>query len=347
MAGESAVVLASGVVFTCVVASLFAYPLGNRRTVLALVASALMWALVLAGAISTGEVRTPSAALLFLVAGIAASLPAAGIFGALRRGAGPTAAATALWTLVALVPPAALLFGDGSLWVLETVGVLDYAGALIFAVPGVGLVVVLRLASSRVAAELSPPARHPLVAAVLIWLSVLAWLVGSELTLSEATAGIVLAGLVTPVMSAVGWAVVERIRFARNSVAAAGSGTIAGLVAVLAAAPYVDLLWSAVLGAVVGPVTAMLGLSHSRSDGWRGSPRHLVAILPAAGAVGIVFLGLFASERGLVYTGKLDALLTQLAAVLFVALWAAASGVLVSMLLRSRRPVRHRHMGGR
>jgi Amt family ammonium transporter len=340
--GELAVWFASGVVLSCVVASLFAYPLGNRRTVGALVASAGVWAFLVAAAYVAGEVRTLSAAVLFVVAGTAASLPAAGIFGALGRANVPTAAAAALWTLVALVPPAVLLFGNGSMWILETVGVLDYAGALIFAVPAVGIVVVLRLARSRATGDPSPPARHPLVAAVLIWISVLAWLVGSELTLSEATPGILLAGVVAPVVSAIGWAVVERIRFATNTVAAAGSGAIAGLVAVLAAAPYVDLLWSCVLGAVVGPVTAMLGFAHSGPNGWRGSPRHLIAILPVAGAVGIVFLGLFANERGLVYTGKLDSLLTQLSAVVLVAVWSAACGVLVSMLLRTRRTGRHR-----
>jgi ammonia channel protein AmtB len=144
------------------------------------------------------------------------------------------------------------------------------------------------------------------------------------------------------VVSALGWVVVERIRLATNSVAAAGSGAIAGLVAVLAAAPYVDLLWSSALGAVVGPVTALIAFGGP-GIAWRGGLRHLVAILPAAGASGIVFLGLFAAERGLVYTGKADVLLTQVAALLLVTGWAALIGALVSVPLRSRRPVaRHR-----
>ena len=343
MAGEWPVWLASGVVLSCVVACLFAYPLGNRRTVAGLAVSALVWAALLAAALATGEVRSVAAAILFTVAGTAASLPAAAVFGALGRPLVVTAVAAAAWTALALVPPAVLLFGNGSLWILETVGVLDYAGALVIAVPAFGVVLALQLVRIRRSTPPRPSSRHPLVAAVLVWTCVLAWLTGSELMLSEATAGILLAGVVTPVVSAAGWAVVERIRLARNTVAAAGSGAIAGLVSVLAAAPYVDLLWSAALGAVVGPVTALIAFGGSAGSAWRGGLRHLIAILPAAGAAGIVFLGLFAAERGLVYTGKADVLLTQVAALLLVTGWAAVVGALVALPLRSRRPAaRHR-----
>jgi Amt family ammonium transporter len=339
--GEWPVWIAAGVVLCCLVACLFAYPLGNRRTVAGLGASALVWAVLLASASATGEVRSVAAAVLFTIAGTAASLPAAAVFAALRRPVGPTAAAAAGWTALALLPPAVLLFGNGSIWILQTVGVLDYAGALVVAAPAFGVVLALRLVGIRRSTPPRPASRHPLVAAVLVWASVLAWLAGSELRLSEATGGILLAGVVTPLVSSIGWAVVERIRLARNTVAAAGSGAIAGLVAVLAAAPYVDLLWSAALGAVVGPVTALIAFRGSAT--WRGSLRHLVAILPAAGAGGILFLGLFAAERGLVYTGKADVFLTQTAALLLVAGWAALVGALVAVPLRSRRPVaRHR-----
>lgn len=343
MTAEWPVWFASGVVLSCLIACLFAYPLGNRRTVAGLAASAFVWVALLATALVTGEVRSAAAAVLFTVAGTAASLPAAAVFGALRRPVLPTAVAAGAWTALALVPPAVLLFGDGSIWILETVGVLDYAGALVIAVPATGFVLALRLVRTRRSASPRPAARHPLVAAVLVWTSVLAWLAGSELMLSDATGGILLAGVVAPTVSAIGWAVVERIRLARNTVAAAGSGAIAGLVAVLAAAPYVDLLWSAALGAVVGPVTAMIAFGGSAGPVWRGGLRHLVAILPAAGALGIVFLGLFADERGLVYTGKADVFLTQVAALLLVTGWSALVGLLVAVPLRSAKPVaRHR-----
>jgi ammonia channel protein AmtB len=343
MTGEWPVWFASGVVLSCLVACLFAYPLGNRRTVAGLSASALVWVALLTTALVTGEVRSGAAAVLFTIAGTAASLPAAAVFAALERPVLPTALAAAGWTALALVPPAVLLFGNGSIWILETVGVLDYAGALVIAVPAFGVVLALRLVRIRRTTPPQPSTRHPLVAAVLVWTCVLAWLAGSELTLSAATADILLAGVVTPVLSAVGWAVVERIRLATNTVAAAGSGAIAGLVAVLAAAPYVDFLWSAVLGAIVGPVTALIAFGGSAGPAWRGGLRHLIAILPAAGAAGIVFLGLFAAERGLVYTGKADVLLTQVAALLLITGWAALVGVLVSVPLRSRKPLaRHR-----
>jgi ammonia channel protein AmtB len=343
VAGEWPVWFASGVVLSCLVACLFAYPLGNRRTVAGLAASALVWAGLLAIAHATGEVRSAAAAVLFTVAGTAASLPAAAVFAALGRPVVRTAVVAAGWTALALVPPAVLLFWNGSVWILETVGVLDFAGALVIAVPAFGVVLALRLIRTRGSTLPRPASRHPLVATVLVWTSVLAWLAGSELMLSDATAGILLAGVVTPVVSAVGWAVVERIRLATNTVAAAGSGAIAGLVAVLAAAPYVDLLWSAALGAVVGPVTALVAFGGSGGTAWRGGLRHLIAILPAAGAGGILFLGLFAAERGLVYTGKADVFLTQLAALLLVTGWAALVGVLVSLPLRSRRQLaRHR-----
>jgi ammonia channel protein AmtB len=343
MTGEWPVWFASGVVLSCVAACLFAYPLGNRRTVAGLAASALVWAVLLAVALGSGEVRSVAAAVLFTIAGTAASLPAAALFAALERPVPATALAAAAWTALALVPPAVMLFGRGSMWILETVGVLDYAGVLVIAVPSVGVVLTLRLVRVRRSTPPRPAARRPLLGAVLVWTSVLAWLAGSELTLSAATGGILLAGVVTPVVSAIGWAVVERIRLATNSIAAASSGVIAGLVAVLAAAPYLDLLWSAVLGAVVGPVTALIAFSGPAGVAWRGGLRQLIAILPAAGAVGIVFLGLFAMERGLVYTGKADVFLTQAAALLLITGWSAVVGALVSIPLRSRRPIaRHR-----
>ncbi len=303
----------------------------RRGLLLRAAPAAVVWlALILVGALA-GVVVAVSAALVYAGLGIALALAAALAVPPRARGA-RAAIVAGLWTLLVPVPLAALSFDPAIVYDAAGLVPLDYGAALAIAVPWLGPLAARVASGTRLSGDRhGPPALRLALATAFVWLVALAWLAGIELHLDSDTSRVLTTAVLAPIASAAGWLVVERLRLARTTPGAAASGVVAGVAAALPAGASLDPLWSIILGAVAGCSSALIGYS-ARAAAWHwGSLRHVLALTSIPAAIGVVFLGLFASEYGLVYTGSVDLVESQFVAVAASALWSGA-GTAVAFL---------------
>jgi Amt family ammonium transporter len=236
------------------------------------------------------------------------------------------------WSTLVFVPAAAISFG--------TMSALDHGGSLAANVaPGASALSVLLVGGGR-APRLQPMTLTMGVAGVVaVVFGWVAWLVGSELAVDQATLGIVLAGLLGSLGGLGGWLLVQRVAHQATSLNAVAAGAISGVVAITAGAPLYTPLSAAVTGLVAGGAAGLLTMSRakaSRRAQWSIAGTHLLA-----GGIGVVVIGVAGSGVGFIFTGQPALALSQLVAVLLV----AGGSLLVSMLLwlavrRARPPAR-------
>ncbi len=116
-----------------------------------------------------------------------------------------------------------------------------------------------------------------------------------------------------------GWIGVEHFREKKATSIGAGSGAIAGLVAITPACANVKPLWAIVLGLLAGALCCRaielkykFGLDDSLD---------VVGIHGVGGFLGCWFLGFFATDTGLIYSGNFEQLIVQVVASVGVALY--------------------------
>lgn len=165
--------------------------------------------------------------------------------------------------------------------------------------------------------------------ALVGWTLWIGWLVGMELAIDDVTPRIVVGAIVTPVLSASTWLLVQRLRHDETTREGAIAGLVAGLAAITSACGYVDLVGAAVIGVVSGALGSVV--AHSLMTRAAPVARLLPIALAIGSGTGIVALGIFSTRIGLAYTGQPELLFGQVASLLAVA---AYSGVISLVLWR-------------
>lgn len=152
--------------------------------------------------------------------------------------------------------------------------------------------------------------------AALLWFGWFGFNAGTATTADEVGL-IMLNTLVAPAAGLLGWLACDAARGRRASSVGAVSGAVAGLVAITPACADLTPGWATLLGAVAGALCAWaitLKFRLGYDDSLDVVGLHLVA-----GALGTLFLGVFATGTGLLATGSWGLLLVQLISVLAVA----------------------------
>lgn len=171
--------------------------------------------------------------------------------------------------------------------------------------------------------------------ALVGWTLWIGWLVGMELAIDDVTARIVVGAIVTPVLSAATWLVVQRLRHDETTREGAIAGLVTGLAAITSACGYVDVVGAAVIGVAAGALGSIA--AHSLVTPSAPLARLLPIALTIGSGTGIVALGIFSTRIGLAYTGQPELLFGQVASLLAVAAYAGIiSLVLWRLLLRLR-----------
>ena len=119
-----------------------------------------------------------------------------------------------------------------------------------------------------------------------------------------------------------GWILMERRKEGKATSIGAGSGAVAGLVAITPACANLYPLWAIVLGVLAGALCA-LAIEMKYKFGFDDS-LDVVGIHGVGGFLGCWFLGFFATDTGLFYSGKFDQLIVQVLASVGVALYSLA-----------------------
>jgi Amt family ammonium transporter len=104
----------------------------------------------------------------------------------------------------------------------------------------------------------------------------------------------------------IGWLIVERFKDGKATSVGAASGAVAGLVAITPSCAYLTPTWALVLGLLTGVLCA-LAVELKFTFGFDDS-LDVVGIHLVGGLIGTLFLGFFATEVGLIYSGSFDQL---------------------------------------
>lgn len=228
----------------------------------------------------------------------------------------------ALYTVTVFAPVAISLFSLGDGFLGADLAALDLAGALpvlIAAGGGSAAILVLsrRTAGPEAYVSAGPVVLLPILFA--IWVFWVAWMVGLESAIDEATPRIVVSGVVAPIAAAVVWLIVQRALHAHTTVVGLVGGLFCGMASIAPAAAYLDTVGAVLTGAIAGAVCSMTGYALVRRT---RNPVWMLAIALALGAgLGTGLLGAFATRSGLMFTGQPEVLFTQFASVLLVLAW--------------------------
>ena len=241
---------------------------------------------------------------------------------------GPWMVFVGLFSVLVYFPVAAWVWGGG--WIMnlgESLGmpaVIDYAGGTAVHInAGAAALALALVLGKRVAfgKGIHQPHNVPLtlIGVAILWFGWFGFNAGAQAFGDMSQVGLITINTFVATSAAIlGWMAVDMVRDGRATSVGAGSGAIAGLVAITPACANLTPGWSIVLGLVAGALTSfainlkfILGFDDSLD---------VVGIHLVGGFAGTIFLGFFANETGLFYSGDVGQLITQTL---------AAGGVLV------------------
>lgn len=293
-------ILASTVVTLVAVPGMVLYAGGSWRMLARdAVLLAVLWALLaglcaLLGILTAGFAAPVGAMGIAVGSGVAAVL-------AERLGRVVRELVIAAFSLLVFFPLALVVFGGNGTWLYRVPGALDFGGALAVAV-GAGTFLAVFAVVER--GGHARDAGFSLRGALIVAIAAVGCAVGLELQVDALTPAIALNMLLTPAMAILAAAGIERVKWRRNSREGLAVGTLAGMVAALAACAYIETVPAVILGLLAGSVS--VASFRSRSTAWR-----LATPLLVGGVIGLLSLGLFAEDVGFVYSGQIELLTRQ------------------------------------
>lgn len=259
-----------------------------------------------------------------------------------------------IWALLVYFPVASWVFNftvvDGTIidggWIAYTLGAIDFAGGTAVhinaGVAALALAIVLgkRIGFSK---GINRPHNVPLVllGAGLLWFGWFGFNAGSELAADGVAALVAVNTIAAPAAAILGWLLIERIREGKATSVGAASGAVAGLVAITPACAVLTPTWAIVLGFVAGAISAWavelkfkLGLDDSLD---------VVGIHLVAGLIGTLYIGIFATDVGLLFSGSFDQLGKQALAALVVMVFSFVMSLIIGYAIEKTIGFRVKH----
>ena len=222
-----------------------------------------------------------------------------------------------IWATIVYFPVANWVFNfgaDGSGknggW-LVALGVHDFAGGTAVHInagaAGLALALVLgkRFGFSK---GITQPHNVPLtlLGVALLWFGWFGFNAGSALSANGNAAIAFINTLSAPAAAMLGWIIVEKIKHGKATSIGAGSGAVAGLVAITPACDILDPGWGLVLGVIAGALCA-LAVDLKFALGFDDS-LDVVGIHLVGGIFGTLFIGVFGRGIGLIDSGSWEQL---------------------------------------
>ncbi|MFM5968316.1 MAG: ammonium transporter [Micrococcales bacterium] len=222
-----------------------------------------------------------------------------------------------IWATIVYFPVANWVFNfgaDGSGknggW-LVAMGVHDFAGGTAVHInagaAGLALALVLgkRFGFSK---GITQPHNVPLtlLGVALLWFGWFGFNAGSALSANGLSSIAFINTLSAPAAAMLGWIIVEKIKHGKATSIGAGSGAVAGLVAITPACDILDPGWGLVLGVIAGALCA-LAVDLKFALGFDDS-LDVVGIHLVGGIFGTLFIGVFGRGIGLLDSGSWEQL---------------------------------------
>ncbi|MFB6609252.1 ammonium transporter [Agromyces sp. NPDC056379] len=220
------------------------------------------------------------------------------------------------------------VFGTGALDFAGGTAVHINAGAAALAL---ALVLGKRVGFSKGAhVPHNPP--FVLLGAGLLWFGWFGFNAGSELAADGTAALAWVNTLAAPAAALLAWLLVEKIKDGKPTSVGAASGAVAGLVAITPACAFLTPGWAILLGVIAGAVCA-LAIDLKFKWGFDDS-LDVVGIHLVGGLIGTLYLGLFATDKGLFTGGDGTQLLVQAIAALSVLAYSFVLAYVIGFIIQ-------------
>jgi Amt family ammonium transporter len=225
-----------------------------------------------------------------------------------------------IWATIVYFPVANWVFNYGSAedysdggWLVQ-LGVIDFAGGTAVHInsgaAGLALALVLgkRFGFSKGIAQ---PHNVPLtlLGVALLWFGWFGFNAGSALAAEGIASLVFINTIAAPSAAMLGWVLVEKIRHGKATSIGAGSGAIAGLVAITPACAVLDPVWGMLLGVIAGALSA-LAIDLKYKLGFDDS-LDVVGIHLVGGIVGTLYIGVFGRDVGFAFGNDFSQLWKQ------------------------------------
>lgn len=256
-----------------------------------------------------------------------------------------------LWVTIVYFPVAGWVFNfstdesgkiiDGG-WLVKDIGLLDFAGGTVVEVASGASALALALVIGKrfgFTKGMHAPHNVPLtlIGVGILWFGWFSFNAGSQLRADGGAAIAFVNTLAAGVGGLIAWATFERLKHGKPTAVGAGSGAVAGMVAITPACGFLEPLWALVLGLLVGVVCA-LAIELKYVLGFDDS-LDVVGIHLVAGIVGTLFIGFFGnvsgSPVGVAFTGQFDQLGKQAIGVAVVGGFAFAASWLIAKFVQA------------
>ena len=245
-------------------------------------------------------------------------------------------------------PADATVAGAGMIWGF---GALDFAGGTVVHInAGIAALVGCLLVGKRVGYGHEPMAPHSLtltmVGASLLWVGWFGFNAGSNLEANGYAGLAMLNTFLATAAAGIVWPLVEWILKGKPSLLGAGSGVVAGLVAITPAAGFAGPMGAIVLGIVVSPICLFFvsvvknALKYDDSldvfgvhciGGIVGAIATGIVVDPALGGAGIVD---YTAGGAAVYPGMATQVMAQLKGVLTTIVWSGVGSTIVFLVIK-------------
>ena len=171
-----------------------------------------------------------------------------------------------------------------------------------------------------------------LLGAAILWFGWFGFNVGSE-GAADVLAGLVWVNTTAATAAAMlAWLLVEKIRDGHATSVGAASGIVAGLVAITPACGNLTPIWSIVVGAIAGVLSALaIGLKYK--FGYDDS-LDVVGVHLVAGLWGTISLGFFATDAGLFVGGDYKQLVVQVVIALVAVIFTAVMTLIIAFIVK-------------
>lgn len=123
------------------------------------------------------------------------------------------------------------------------------------------------------------------------------------------------------------------IRYKKPDVSMTLNGSLAGLVAITAGCDVVSPLGAAIIGLIAG-IVIVFAVELFDKVFKIDDPVGAISVHGVCGALGTIFVGLFAEDGGLFYGGGVDLLIVQATGVLAVAAWVTVTMIIVFFVIK-------------
>ena len=251
----------------------------------------------------------------------------------------------ASWVFNYQVDPSTHKITSGG-WIVANLGAIDFAGGTAVEINSGAAALALALVLGKrigFAKGLHKPHNVPfvLLGAGLLWFGWFGFNAGSELA-ADGVAGIALINTMAAGASGIlGWLIVERLKDGKGTSVGAASGAVAGLVAITPSCASLTPMWAVVVGAITGVVCA-LAVELKFHFGFDDS-LDVVGIHLVGGLIGMLAIGFFGMEVGLIYTGSFEQLGKQALASIVVLIFSFGMTYLIGWVIEKTMGFRVRN----